>query len=559
MQPGNVRLIQRGSRPATWLYGRTFEEPAAQPKDRQGRGKGGKGKRRRGQVIDASEIRPCLPKTISEQLNDDKSESVRVKIKYSNGHVEAVPYELVASTVLLTRHKECLRSGIVKTWPRAEAGDIAQSTKKTEKKSEKELLSLRKPWPKGRSKEPKASMKRSHSSSLMKSEGRTVAVTPPTAESDEDEDCDDLELEALNISRDLITDNMKLSPPRKRKVREMLSSLGNSLWRALNSAEPHTGLILLRHELTVHNSVPNLTLSKNLWDLVRDGPKSEGVAFRDPNRTELGRRYLALLLTAENGPWKSVPDSLTAGAEFGPFLWENLECVLRAPLDETEQVNMANPQPSSLRRIGQSLQVATCGLWCILKLLQRELVCANMVELSKGAEKLSPCSGPMARMLKDRCIREALKLAARCAASCWARHGHWILGAPPGCEAVEQKTSSESQRQFCADEAKGCLDYLGRIVSHMLLLFNIEEGLVCGGDEGALAIRDAVLSEIDCTNHDTDDEDPGMLEARSRYFHRLKLRFVLSLSEDCAEPLKRKLAELLGVLSEFSIVMGTGQ
>ena len=54
----------------------------------------------------------------------------------------------------------------------------------------------------------------------------------------------------------------------KPRAKEMHSSMANALWSALNSAEPSSSAILLRHSAAFHHTLPNSPLSQKTFNLI---------------------------------------------------------------------------------------------------------------------------------------------------------------------------------------------------------------------------------------------------------------------------------------------------
>mmetsp|Transcript_10578 Transcript_10578/g.15588 ORF Transcript_10578/g.15588 Transcript_10578/m.15588 type:complete len:1058 (+) Transcript_10578:810-3983(+) len=322
--------------------------------------------------------------------------------------------------------------------------------------------------------------------------------------------------------------NCGISP--KKKGKELPSFIANSAWRALNTAEPHNGATLLAHLTTVQKVVPNCTLSQNLFSMLKHGPKSEGVAFNDPNRMELACRYISLLSSTSTFQTISL----------GPSSWDDVESCLRLPISETNvfRVNAEKALSSSAtRRLGDGLQAAACAVGSIETLLKNEL--GDMVH-SKGQSYVGlrgDVSKPTVRaILLD--VREALKRTVRWAVQCWMRHGQCV---------IRSKNTNKAYSGACAMEAKRCLDSFGRIICYIAWLYCREEEICMENNGCSLLIKDCLFSELE------NKSGAGNTEV---FFKKLKLWFVVSLDLDFASTLRSKLCMILDLPEELSIVTG---
>ena len=275
----------------------------------------------------------------------------------------------------------------------------------------------------------------------------------------------------------------------KPRGKEMHPSMANALWNALNSAEPSSSAILLRHSAAFHQTLPNSSLSQKTFSLMMTGPQNEGVSFRDPNRMELAYDYMRLSLATsqrlEIGPNIS---------SFAPSSWEDIQHILAQPLKETEQMGTfysikESDSISAMRKLGEALQTAASGLSCVDELLKDELSDGKEAGTSSNPRRLYMVN-PTVRAALDINVREALKIAVRHAAQCWVRHGHLVIGS-----GDDLPSADSADEDWCAMEARRCLDSLGSIVSHLAWLYCAEEGIELG-DTMTVPSSSAMRSEM---------------------------------------------------------------
>ena len=275
----------------------------------------------------------------------------------------------------------------------------------------------------------------------------------------------------------------------KPRGKEMHPSMANALWNALNSAEPSSSAILLRHSAAFHQTLPNSSLSQKTFSLMMTGPQNEGVSFRDPNRMELAYDYMRLSLATsqrlEIGPNIS---------SFAPSSWEDIQHILAQPLKETEQMGTfysikESDSISAMRKLGEALQTAASGLSCVDELLKDELSDGKEAGTNSNPRRLYMVN-PTVRAALDINVREALKIAVRHAAQCWVRHGHLVIGS-----GDDLPSADSADEDWCAMEARRCLDSLGSIVSHLAWLYCAEEGIELG-DTMTVPSSSAMRSEM---------------------------------------------------------------
>jgi hypothetical protein len=124
---------------------------------------------------------------------------------------------------------------------------------------------------------------------------------------------------AMSVNGDIdATENTPLQPANNSSSQksavirsELHPSLSNLLWRALNSAEPDNGISILTELLSLYSIVPGKGMYKQIFELLIDGPISEGYTYFDPNKSEIVYEYAVELVrkfpTVTLGPdWDAI-------------------------------------------------------------------------------------------------------------------------------------------------------------------------------------------------------------------------------------------------------------
>lgn len=572
---GHVRLIERGSHDCSWLDGLSvvvFVDSGRNTRRNQTTACKGKIIR-----IETTPKSHELATQFSSPLQE-MDEFTRCTVKFGKSDREETtrPYTEIVKSLFTAVRTTCVSAHRSYHWPAPETDNLSTSRKRAVGKKNQQppvanrLLS-------GADITTIQPIREGSLDPLPPA--TTTNVVFPLHETLHDSAEDDVNA-ALNCSQDsffspseslgehLSTNNLK----------EMHPSLSNSFWRALNSAEPHNGSELLTHMFAVHNAVPSGTLSENLFDLLEKGPKSEGTVFRDANRTELASRYAQIL---SSGSLRMEKSSLPA---FGPSTFDDIKRCLAQPINEMQNVPTKHHSSSktlscsALRRSGQALQVASCGLGCLASLFNHQMknIIDDNIDRARNRD-LFACQPLVRAMLScDGGIREALEVVVHWAAKCWFKHRHWINAnevtvGQRGRDSFEN-LSNRINRQFCATEAKRCLDFLGEITSYLIWLFCSEEGMT--PQDCSLVIKDKFLSSIERDELDEAKRHgsssslseglPGKgfsseslsEESLDDKTARLKLSFILSLYSELVGPVRCALAEHFGVLTEFDIITG---
>lgn len=511
LEHGNVRLFQRGSGDFSWLYG-------ADVLRRLGRSKIAT---KVGIVKSSPLVTTSSPPKVVVELND--------------GTFEEHVYTDIAQELFAT-YLQFVPAGKVKVWPTAALAQGAGAKIELPETNENE--------------EPPASDDEEHNDlGITKSKNATRKTNAATFTSTQlDEMLNDHE--ASQDSQQSYPDSPVRGANDKPRAKEMHSSMANALWSALNSAEPSSSAILLRHSVAFHHTLPNSALSQKMFNLMMTGPQNEGISFRDPNRMELAYDYMRLCLTSSH--------RLDVGpniASFSPSCWEDVQHILAQPLQETEQMGTFHSikesvSTSAMRRLGEALHTAASGLSCIDELLKDELTDGKEAGTTSNPRRLYMVN-PTVRAALDANVREALKVAVRHAAQCWVRHGHFVIG--DGDDLLPAESADED---WCAMEAKRCLDSLGSIISHLAWLYCAEEGIELSDNDCSFIICDALRNELESLHQDSADfghigKKKPSVASWKKYSKRAKMWFILSLDNSFASPLQQNLAKMLSLSKDL--------
>merc|ERR1712194_715784 len=327
---------------------------------------------------------------------------------------------------------------------------------------------------------------------------------------------------------------------KRKTAKDLPPGLPNVLWCALNSPEAQTGAHLLRDLLCVHDAVPSSTMVQKLMELMKYGPKAEGLSvhFKDPYRTELAAEDVDALVSASSRLVRQDSSAL-----FGPSSWGDIEVLLSQSIAETE--NMI-----SGLRLSRGLHLAARGAKLLSLMLTTELQGYNLHSLSSvefDSELFE--SMPSVRLIRSHGVRDGLKAAVQHTTKCLVQHSRWImdqgdLDLPPG-------SSGRMSDECCGLEAKACLDSLGSTTGLIAWLFCTEERVQMRGSEVAFVIRDAFSAELVRCLEDVLEMNE---RNKTKFVKRLKMQFLLTLDEDFCTPMVLTLGKMIGMEDALALV-----
>ena len=510
---GNVRLFQRGSDDLSWLCGADLLRSSGRSKN-------------------ATKVG-----IIKSSAAGAASSTPKVVVELIDGTTEEHNYVDIVQEMFAT-YSHFVPAGKVKVWPTATAEDAGVRAVKAES-----------PDPNVNEEPAATDGDETDDFGTTKSKNAARKTTAVTFTSTQLDDMLNDHGQSQH-SQQSLPDSPVRGLGDKPRGKEMHPSMANALWNALNSAEPSSSAILLRHSAAFHQTLPNSSLSQKTFSLMMTGPQNEGVSFRDPNRMELAYDYMRLSLATsqrlEIGPNIS---------SFAPSSWEDIQHILAQPLKETEQMGTfysikESDSISAMRKLGEALQTAASGLSCVDELLKDELSDGKDAGTSSNPRRLYMVN-PTVRAALDINVREALKVAVRHAIQCWVRHGHFVIGS-----GDDLPSADSADEDWCAMEARRCLDSLGSIVSHLVWLYCAEEGIELGDNDCSFIVSDALRNELETLHQDS--ADFGVLSKKKpsvaswkKYSKRAKMWFILSLDKSFASPLQQNLAKMLNLSKDL--------
>ena len=329
-------------------------------------------------------------------------------------------------------------------------------------------------------------------------------------------------------------------------VQEMPLTVANSFLRSLNSTDPGIGADLLIQMAVCHKRGMNSSLGRHVRDLLCEGPTSEGTHFPDKHRVEVTLKYLDALIGCEGG-------ELNLSRSCSPDEWaavqEMMECIV------TPQYIFDGDDVCSTSegwdRIADSLHLMKSGavfLSMLFKAELREEMCKKTPDKAKCRE------GPLATAIWSNSsgARNSVKAVLKVYASSWMKHGHHVL-----CDfAVLKGTPGaplSTTISTCRDEAKRMLRELGSVVSYVLWLYLVCEGVRTNTRELAWII--AEVYECEALRGDF---DPSVFMKAAKvpasYLKTHKLCMILGIDDSVVTGLRFDLARKLGVEKEFKLI-----
>lgn len=301
---------------------------------------------------------------------------------------------------------------------------------------------------------------------------------------------------------------------------EMHGSLANSLWRALNSAEPHVGSILLKHVSCFHGRMGNSAFLDRLGELLKSGPMSESIPFPESFRLELAGEYASLL-------------SHRFGSHIRPSSWDELQAWLIALNEHAYEVegDQESSKGSALLRRTQSVVLAASCSELLVRLVNRELE-------REICEYIEFASKPLAQAFFAN--PSGLHCAVQCLAheftACWMKHDREVHPVANG------QVSIPSCSQIRA-ESRRLLRNFGYLASYLAWAATARPEYKLTVEEISAVFAEACMTAINRTGKADSDQN-----------NKLKLRFVTCLDSPVSQPIQESLSHALGVQSLYSIV-----
>ena len=256
-------------------------------------------------------------------------------------------------------------------------------------------------------------------------------------------------------------------------IRYIHPSLGNSLFRSMNSAEPHVGFAMFM-QLANRNVIPNHEYTRRFMDTLIHGPSFNGQYFRDANRTNLTSIYIQHLLS--NTYYNDCDNNASTLRQ---LTYAQIKDILSLPLAQTRPtikttINCKNPKKSSTRSLSAGLHMSSCSLQFLNSLLHQEL-----------QKKHSSSTIFFLCFKEQQEPRNILKFVIKAAIECWLRHSVWVIATNDEKEnrrknwkgriksLIESPISDHNQFDDgrVSFYANRCLKYMGSIVQSFVQIF----------------------------------------------------------------------------------------
>ena len=326
-------------------------------------------------------------------------------------------------------------------------------------------------------------------------------------------------------------------------ISDVPQSLGKTLWRALNSSEPHNGFSMLMIATSLFDVVPNSSLLESFCEFNINGPKCEGTGFLDPHRTELVSSYLYQVMRKIEHAGSNVEMAFNEGS------WVWLERVLSLPLN-TNYIDGDIYSISTIQSKAQTLQFCSRSLNFCSKLFEKELSTPIRKQDGKDTDRNLYSDKVLTSGVLENGIRSSLKSVVRLAIQCHLHHTR---------KSHEPTTSVQSpDEQLCEKEFKSCANSLGEIVCYFAWVYCAEEQIQWGDQDCCHVVRDVVDFETGSFNWQKKGGGKKMSAAvKNRLMKDIQLQFLLSVDTPFSNPLQRCLGSMLGLETELSIIVGS--
>uniref|UniRef100_A0A7S1FR49 Uncharacterized protein n=2 Tax=Corethron hystrix TaxID=216773 RepID=A0A7S1FR49_9STRA len=317
--------------------------------------------------------------------------------------------------------------------------------------------------------------------------------------------------------RDFLARAPPLVPVEDRPLQEEIPSIhANSMWTALNTAEPENGFHALLDAIAVRGLVPSANLKKRLLRLILEGPEQEGIRFLEPNRSELAGRLFRVLSTRFPAS-RHLNGAGVGGVE---IVWDHVVGCLQGPLEAHR--SMAQPMRMALK-LGQ----AAAALEVFSALFGDDVVgngatagdCRKSAFRGRPAQALFEAPGG---------LREALKWIYRYYAQNWATYA----------DVVEQDDGSVLPK--ISHDAMRCLEAMGNLACLVAWLFCATQGMEMDSTDLALVVKETLSTELMSFSKEKRKE--------------LEFSCLLSLRAEYASPLQLTLGGMLGLSSDLRMV-----
>ena len=330
-------------------------------------------------------------------------------------------------------------------------------------------------------------------------------------------------------------------------MQEMPSTVSNSFFRSLHSTDPGVGADLLMQIAACHQRGMNASLGRQIRDLLCEGPTSEGTHFPDQHRVEVTLKYLDKLVACAGG---ELNLSRSCSPNEWPELQEMMESIV-SPQYVFDCDGFSEASEGWLRMI-DSLHLIKSGAVFLSMLFKAEL----REEMEKKTPDKSKCrGGPLATAIwSNACgARNSVKAVVKIFVCSWIKYGHYMF-----CDFAPLKGTPGAPSAMaisrCRDEAKRILRELGSVVSYVLWLYLVCEGVRVNTRELACIVNEVYECEVLRS-----DVVPLVFNKTKTipapYLKKRKLYMILSIDNRILSGLLLDLAKKLGVDKEYNILV----
>jgi hypothetical protein len=299
----------------------------------------------------------------------------------------------------------------------------------------------------------------------------------------------------------------------KEAISELHPSLSKLFWRSVNSAEPDNGVSLLSELQFLYSIVPGKVMSKQIFELLIDGPESEGYSYFDPNKSEVVYEYAVKLV--ENYP----------GISLGPD-WDAISR-LYGRISKIRALDYGSHDTFCI------LQQVACALEYLLVLIENDLSTLKQFPKDEVRDFLR-AKISFSFFMNPAGIRESLKQTVKLAMQ------FLILS-----EKATTNFNEEGEiHECCTRTALRCRKGLCKLTCLVSSLFCLYEGIDMESNDLSFLLKDAIEAELSCIQRKTTNQ------------RRIKVSFLVycHLAEN-SNLLISRLATLLRLTKELSFMV----
>jgi len=258
-------------------------------------------------------------------------------------------------------------------------------------------------------------------------------------------------------------------------ISEMHPSLSKLFWRSVNSAEPDNGVSLMNELQFLYSIVPGKVMSKQIFELLINGPESEGYSYFDPNKSEVVYEYAVKLV--EKFPSISLsPD------------WDAISRLY----DRIAKIQALDYGSHDTFCI---LQQVACAVEYLLVLIENDLSTLKQFPKDEVRDVLR-AKVSFSFFMNPAGIRESLKQTVKLAMQ------FLILS-----EKATSNSNKEGEiHERCVRTALRCRKGLCKLTCLVSSLFSLYDGIDVDSNDLSFLLKDAMEAELSCTQRKTTEQ-----------------------------------------------------